>query len=81
MSPWLVDIESFEQVSQDDSSRTLVLRLARLFREGRLAPFMTSMAEDPGFDDDTRSAVTELACDATFLLAVEDYLERTRVAH
>jgi hypothetical protein len=81
MGPWLVDIESFEQVSQDEGSRSLVLRLARLLREGRLAPFVTSVAEDPGFDEDTRSAIAELADDATFLLAVEDYLDRTRVVH
>jgi hypothetical protein len=81
MGPWLVDIESFEQVSQDEGSRSLVLRLARLFREGRLAPFVTSVAQDPGFDEDTRSAIAELADDVTFLLAIEDYLDRTRVAH
>jgi hypothetical protein len=81
MGPWLVDIESFEQVSQDDTSRKLVLQMAQLSREGRLAPFMTEVAEDPEFDEDTRLAIAELAGDETFLLAVEDYLARTRVAH
>lgn len=81
MSPWLVDIESFEQVSQDDLSRRIVLRLAQLSREGRLAPFVTQVAHDPEFDEDTRHAIAELAEDESFLLAVEDYLRQTRIAH
>jgi hypothetical protein len=81
MGPWLVDIESFEQVSQDETSRRLVLRMAQLSREGRLEPFVSQVAESPEFDDETRAAIEELACDHAFLLAVEDYLARTRVAH
>ena len=81
MTPWLVDIESFEQVSQNDLSRRLVLRLAQLSREGRLAPFVIDVAHDPDFDEDTRLAITELAGNETFLLAVEEYLGRTRVSH
>ena len=81
MGPWLVDIESFERVSQDDTSRRLVLQLAQLSREGRLAPFVSRLTDDPQLDDDTRSAIAELACDETFLFAVEDYLARTRVVH
>jgi hypothetical protein len=81
MGPWLVDIESFEQVSQDDASRRLVLRLAQLSREGRLAPFVVGIAHDPEFDEDMRSAIAELAEDETFLLAVEDYLGRTQRFH
>ena len=46
MGPWLVDIESLEQVSQDEASRKLVLRMAQLSREGRLEPFMTQVASD-----------------------------------
>jgi hypothetical protein len=81
MGPWLVDIESFEQVSQDETSCRLVLRLAQLSREGRLGPFVSQVAGDPEFDEDTRDAIAELACDEAFLLAVEDYLSRTRVIH
>ncbi len=81
MGPWLVDIESFEHVSQDETSRRLVLQLARLSREGRLAPFVSRVAGDPQLDDETRDAIAELARDETFLLAVEDYLSRTRVCH
>ena len=78
MGPWLVDIESFEEVSQDEISRRLVLRLAQMSREGRLAPFVIDVAHDPDFDEETRLAIAELAEDETFLLAVEEYLGRTR---
>ncbi len=81
MGPWLVDIESFERVSQDDDSRRLVLRLAQLSRERRLAPFVTEVAHDQELDEETRCAIAELAEDETFLLAVEDYLGRTRIYH
>jgi hypothetical protein len=76
-----VDIETFEQVSQDEVSCRIVLRLAQLSREGRLAPFVTEVARDPDFDEETRLAIAELAEDETFLLAVEDYVGRTRVIH
>jgi hypothetical protein len=81
MGPWLVDIESFERLSQDETSRRVVLQLAQLSRESRLAPFVTEVAHDPDFDEETRYAIAELAADETFLLAVEDYLGRTRVIH
>jgi len=73
-----VDIESFEEVSQDEISRRLVLRLAQMSREGRLAPFVIDVAHDPDFDEETRLAIAELAEDETFLLAVEEYLGRTQ---
>ena len=76
-----MDIESFEQLSQDDISRQVVLRLAQLSREGRLASFVAEVTHDPELDEGTRSAIAELAEDETFLLAVEDYLRRTRVVH
>ena len=81
MGPWLLDIESFEQVSQDETSRRLVLRMAQLYREGRLEPFVNEVAYDPEFDDDMRAAITELACDQAFLLAIENYLRCTCVIH
>jgi len=81
MGPWLLDIESFEQVSQDETSRRLVLRMAQLYREGRLEPFVNEFAYDPDCDDDTRAAITELAGDQAFLLAVENYLRSTCVIH
>ncbi len=81
MGPWLQDIESFERVSQDEISRRLLLHMAQLSREGRLAPFVRAFAQDTHFDEETRLAIAELAEDETFLLAVEDYLGRTRRFH
>ena len=81
MGHWLVDIESFEQVSQDETSRRLVLRMAQLSRDGRLGPFVDEVAESPQFDEETREAIAELACDHAFLLAVEDYCRRTHIVH
>ena len=81
MGPWLLDIESLEQVSQDEPSRRIVLCMAQLYREGRLEPFVSEVARDPDFDDDTRAAITELAGDQAFLLAVENYLRCTCVIH
>ena len=81
MGPWLVDIESFEQVSQNDISRRLVLQLAQLSREGRLAPFVIGVVHDPELDEETRCAIAELGEDETFLLAMEDYLHRTQIVH
>jgi len=81
MGMWRGDIESFERVSQDATSRRLVLQLAQLSREGRLGPFVSRIAGDPDLDDDLRDAIAELARDEAFLLAVEDYLTRTRLVH
>ena len=41
----------------------------------------TEVAHDPDFDEETRLAIAELAEDETFLLAVEEYVGRTRVIH
>jgi hypothetical protein len=81
MGPWFVDIESFEQLSRDATSRRLVLRMAQLSREGRLEPFVTEVAYDPDFDEDTRAAIAELAGDQSFLFAVENYLRCTCLIH
>jgi len=78
---WLRDIESFERVSQDAFASRLVLQLAQLSREGRLEPFVTEMVASDDLDEDTRMAITELAGDESFLLAMEDYLGRTAVLH
>jgi hypothetical protein len=77
---WHVDTESFERVSQDEISRELLLRMAKLSREGRLAPLVLQLASDPDVDEETTRAVAELAADRRFLLAIENYLGRTRVA-
>lgn len=77
MSRWLVDAESFERVSQDEVSSELLLRMAQLSREGRLASFVVQLASDPEMDEETTRAIVELAADRRFLLAIEEYLGRT----
>ena len=78
---WLTDIESLEAIAQDDESRGLVLRMAAMSKTGRLAEFLEGVRADLSIDPETRAEFAELAEDESFLLAVEDYLRRTRVAH
>ena len=78
---WMEDLESLEAVSQDPESRALVLRLAAMARTGTLEPFLHGLQADRGIDAETKETFTELAGDETFLLAVEDYMRRTTVAH
>ena len=78
---WLTDIESLEAISQDEQTRALVLRMAAMSKAGTLEPFLARIDRDAAIDDETRASFTELASDASFLLAVEDYLARTQVSH
>ena len=47
----------------------------------RLQPFLSELQRDDELDDATKEMLTELAEDPTFLLAVEDYVQRTQIAH
>ena len=78
---WLTDIESLEAIAQDDESRGLVLRMAAMSKAGRLDEFLAGVRDDASIDPETRAEFFELAEDESFLLAVEDYLSRTRVVH
>jgi hypothetical protein len=78
---WLQDIESLEAISQHDETRQLFLRMAHLSQHGRLQPFLREVELDRDLDAETKSTVSELAQDSTFLHAVEDYVLRTRVLH
>jgi hypothetical protein len=78
---WLNDMESLEAISQDDEARKIFLRMAALSRDGQIGSFLTELARDEDLDDETKGTLRELAEDDTFLLAVEDYLERTQVLH
>jgi hypothetical protein len=78
---WLQDIESLEAISQDDDTRNLFLRMAQLSQDGRLGPFLRELKDDRELDDATKDTVAELASDAGFLHAVEDYVRRTRSLH
>lgn len=79
---WLEhDMESLEAISQDDEAKRIFLRMAALSRGGQMGSFLTELARDEDLDDETKGTLRELAADNTFLLAVEDYLQRTDRLH
>jgi hypothetical protein len=78
---WLHDIESLEAISQDDDAKRIFLRMAAMSQAGQMTSFLTELAKDDDLDDETKGTLTELAKDNTFLLAVEDYLQRTQRLH
>ena len=78
---WLQDLESLEAISQDDDARQIFLRMAAMSQTGRTSTLVTEIARDDDLDDDTKGTLTELARDRSFLLAVEDYLQRTQRFH
>jgi hypothetical protein len=79
---WLQhDMESLEAISQDDEAKQIFLRMAALSRDGQMGSFLTELARDEDLDDETKGTLRELAEDNTFLLAVEDYLQRTQIRH
>jgi hypothetical protein len=78
---WLQDIESLEAISQDDDTRALFLRMAQMQQSGRLQPFLRELEHDHELDAQTKDTLAELAQDASFLHAVEDYVHRTRALH
>jgi hypothetical protein len=81
LAAWLQDLESLEAISQDDKTRDLFLRMAWLSQEDRLQPFLFELQRDDDLDDSTKGMLTELAEDPTFLLAVEDYVQKTQIVH
>ena len=78
---WLQDLESLEAISQDDDTRAIFLRMAAMSQSGGLSSFLSEVAHDEDLDDDTKGTIAELAQDRSFLLAVEDYLQRTQRFH
>jgi hypothetical protein len=78
---WLNDMESLEAISQDDEAKRIFLRMAAMSQDGRMNNFLTELAHDEDLDDETKGTLKELAEDDSFLLAVEDYLQRTTVLH
>jgi hypothetical protein len=75
------DMESLEAISQDDEAKRIFLRMAALSRDGQMGTFLVELARDEDLDDETKGTLRELAEDNTFLLAVEDYLQRTHHLH
>jgi len=78
---WHDDLESLEAISQDDVTRDLVLRMSALSQSGSLNAFLFELAQDGDVDDMTKGTLAEIAEDPSFLLAVEDYLQRTEIFH
>jgi hypothetical protein len=78
---WLEDIEALEAISQNPDTRRLFLSMAHMSGAGRLQPFLCELAADGDLDDDTKGTLAELARDAVFLHAVEEYVHRTRWLH
>jgi hypothetical protein len=78
---WHQDLESLEAISQDHITRDLVLRMSAMSQEGSLGPFLFELSRDSELDDMTKSTLAEIAQDPEFLLAVEDYLNRTQILH
>jgi hypothetical protein len=78
---WLHDIESLEAVTQDEHTKQLCLRMAAMSQAGTLAPFIENLSYDSELDEGTKGTIAEIAGDSNFLLAVEDYVRRTRLLH
>jgi rubrerythrin len=78
---WLRDLESLEAISQDDDTRRIFLRMAELQHAGRTSTFLDELEDDPEVDEDVKGSLAEIAQDAAFLLALEDYVHRTRAIH
>lgn len=78
---WLEDIESLETIAQDDDTRRLFLRMADMSQSGKLQPFLDELEGDRDLDQQTKTTLAEIACDASFLHAVEEYVRRTQSFH
>jgi len=81
LAAWLQDLESLEAISQDEVTRDLFLRMAWLSQKDSLQPFLFELQHDDDLDESTKGMLTELAEDRTFLLAVEDYVQKTQLVH
>ena len=78
---WHQDLESLEAISQDDDAKRIFLRMAAMSQSGQMGSFLHELARDDDLDDETKGTLRELAEDNTFLLALEDYLQRTQRLH
>jgi hypothetical protein len=78
---WLQDLESLEEISQNEDARRIFLKMAAMSQDGRLGSFISELALDEELDDNTKGTLVELAQDRSFLLVVEDYLRRTHRVH
>jgi hypothetical protein len=78
---WLQDLESLEEISQDEDTRRIFLRMAAMSQAGTLDRFVHQLRADDDVDAETKGTLTELAGDETFLYVVDDYLRSTHRVH
>jgi hypothetical protein len=78
---WPQDIEALETVSQNEAALGLFLRVAELSREGGLDRFLCELVANDELDAETKAAFAEVATNREFLLALDEYVHRTRVLH
>jgi hypothetical protein len=78
---WLQDLESLEEISQNDDARRIFLRMAAMSQSGNMGSFLAELQQDQEIDAATKGTLTELANDRAFLLAVETYLQQTQRFH
>ena len=81
MLAWPHDIEALETVSQNEGARDLFLRMARLSGCGSINRFLLELGESDDLDPETKAAFAEVAGNRAFLVALDDYVHRTRIAH
>jgi hypothetical protein len=55
--------------------------MAWLSQKDSLQPFLFELQHDADLDDSTKGILTEIAEDRNFLLAVEDYVQKTQISH
>jgi hypothetical protein len=78
---WPHDLEALETVSQNEAALELFLRMAQISRGGGLNNFLRELVESDGLDSETKAAFAEVATNRPFLLALDDYVHRTRITH
>ncbi len=75
------DIESLQEIAQDDDARRLLLRMAALSQAGRIEPFLHQLMGDEEIDAETKGTLAEIAGDATLLAALDEYVRSTEIVH
>jgi hypothetical protein len=81
LGEWLQDLESLEAISQDDDAKRIFLRMAAMSQAGQMTSFLNELEKDNDLDETTKGTLEELARDDTFLLVIEDYVQRTEQLH
>jgi hypothetical protein len=81
MELWVQQIETLEEISQNDEARRLFLRMAQLSQEGEIDRFLNQIVFCEELDAATRSGLTELASDPAFLAGFDDYVRKTQRFH